>query len=65
VNISIIIRLAWNQFQCLVQYSVHKRITVNKDKAKINKCLLLKWCYNNERPTGQKQPTVRWKDGGK
>ena len=22
-------------------------------------------CYNNERPTGQKQPTVRWKDGGK
>ena len=24
-----------------------------------------KYCYNNERPTGQKQPTVRWKDGGK
>ena len=22
-------------------------------------------CYNNERPTEQKQPTVRWKDGGK
>ena len=26
---------------------------------------LLKFCYNNERPTGHKQPTVRWKDGGK
>ena len=24
-----------------------------------------KCCYNNKRPTGQKQPTVRWKDGGK
>ena len=24
-----------------------------------------KCCYNNERPTGQKQPTVRWKVGGK
>ena len=24
-----------------------------------------KCSYNNERPTGQKQPTIRWKDGGK
>ena len=24
-----------------------------------------KCCYNNERPTGQKQPTVRWKYGRK
>ena len=22
-------------------------------------------CYNNEMPTGQKQSTVRWEDGGK
>ena len=22
-------------------------------------------CYSIESPTGQKQPTVRWKDGGK
>ena len=28
MNISIIIRLSWSQFWCLVQYSVHKRITV-------------------------------------
>ena len=24
-----------------------------------------KCCYNNESPTRQKQPSVRWKDGGK
>ena len=28
MNIFNITRLSWNQFQCLVQYSVHKRITV-------------------------------------
>ena len=29
VNISIIIKLAWNQFRCLVQYSVYKSATVS------------------------------------
>ena len=28
VNISNITRLSWNQFRCLMQYSVHKRLTV-------------------------------------
>jgi hypothetical protein len=32
VNISIIIRLAWNQFRYLVQYSVLKRITVSSEQ---------------------------------
>ena len=32
VNISIIIRLSWNQLRCLVQYSVHKRITVSSEQ---------------------------------
>ena len=32
VNISIIIRLSWNQFRCLVQYGVHKRITVSSEQ---------------------------------
>ena len=32
MNISIIIRLSWNQFRCLVQYSVHKRIAVSSEQ---------------------------------
>ena len=49
MNISIIIRLSWNQFRCLVQYSVHKRITVsskqgqgkNKQMFAVNKHMFL------------------------
>ena len=36
MNISIIIRLVWNQFRCLVQYSVHKRITVSSEQGQDN-----------------------------
>ena len=47
----------WSYF-CLLTWAV------DRSNFNIHKTCW-KCCYNNEGPTGQKQSTVRWKEGGK